>query len=583
MKNNKIIFLTIAIFLYTICITSCSDNRERLLMQKAESVIDEHPDSAFAILDSMKATSNGFSTADRMRYKVLLTYSMTKCDMPIDTMMTVKEAVEYYDTWGKSRERMMANYMMGSVFRDRGDAPMALQYFQEAINAADTTKADCDFKTLSRIYGQAAGLFNELRSPEMELEMEHKAIQYANLAKDTISAIIFYAHLSDAYHLLGNEDSVMHISQETRKRYMNLGMRDYAATECSIIMDIYLKHGDYHNAKKAMNEYEQYSGFFDENGDIEQGREIYYESKGKYYLGIGKTDSAEYFYRKMLRLSSKINNLENGYKGLMMVYQKLNKPDSIAKYASLFAEANDSACVLSSSEEINRMQAIYNYNENKRIADQKSIEADRYRNIIYIIVIISAITVYYIYRYIKRQQIQRRQEMQVINKQYSDALSRYDELQQINCSIEHNFEQYKINNNKEIERLKMLLLTYQEDDIQPESWNIEQAILSSPIIKHLHKLAQKGQAPSDKDWKALHDFTNNSFPDFSDNINKENICLTDKEKIVCILTKLRFIPTEIAVMLDTTKQNITNIRGSINRKLFNANGTKSFDFNIRNM
>lgn len=583
MKNNRIIFLTIAIFLYTICITSCSGNRERMLMQKAESVIDEHPDSAFAILDSMKAASNEFSTADRMKFNVLLAYSMTKCDIPIDTMMTIKNAVEYYDTWGNNHERMIANYMMGSVFRDRGDAPMALQYFREAINAADTTKSDCDFKMLSRIYGQMAGLFNELRSPEMELEMEHKAIHYAYIAKDTVNAVIFYSHTADAYHLLGKKDSVIQIFKEASKKYIKHGYRNYAASLQSVFMDYYIGDRDYHNAKKAMEEYEQFSGFFDKDGNIEQGREIYYSRKGEYYLGTGKTDSAKYFYRKLLNYPSDILNLENGYKGLMMVYQKLNKPDSIAKYASLFAEANDSACVLSSSEETNRMQAIYNYNENKRIADLKSTEADRYRNIIYVIVIISAITVYYIYRYIKRQQIQKRQEMQVINKQYSDALSRYDELQQINCSIEHNFEQYKINNNKEIERLKMLLITYQEDDIQPERWNIEQAILSSPIIKHLHKLAQKGQAPSDNDWKALHYFTNNSFPDLSDNINNENICLTDKEKRVCVLTKLRFIPTEIAVMLNTTKQNITNIRGSINRKLFNANGTKSFDFNIRNM
>lgn len=99
----------------------------------------------------------------------------------------------------------------------------------------------------------------------------------------------------------------------------------------------------------------------------------------------------------------------------------------------------------------------------------------------------------------------------------------------------------------------------------------------------LHKLAQKGAMPSDGEWEALHQFMFDNISDFCIKINGDGLGLTDKEKIVCILTKLRFIPTEIAVLLDTTKQNVTNIRGSINRKIFHANGTKTFDANIRKM
>ena len=59
--------------------------------------------------------------------------------------------------------------------------------------------------------------------------------------------------------------------------------------------------------------------------------------------------------------------------------------------------------------------------------------------------------------------------------------------------------------------------------------------------------------------------------------------LTEKEVNVCILIKLRFIPTEIATLLDLTRQRVSNIRRSINHKLFRKEVAKTLDSNIRRL
>ena len=123
---------------------------------------------------------------------------------------------------------------------------------------------------------------------------------------------------------------------------------------------------------------------FDENvKNIEKlddhNYKLYYYYKGLYYWGIEKFDSAKFCYNKLLNSGHLISDMEAASKGLMEVYHKLGEPDSVMKYAQLFANANDSACLISSAKEINRANALYNYNASKRQAEISKREAEKYK------------------------------------------------------------------------------------------------------------------------------------------------------------------------------------------------------------
>ena len=64
------------------------------------------------------------------------------------------DVVDYYDHHGTANERMRAYYLLGCVDRDLGEAPQALECYHDAVDCADTTAQDCDYKLLSRVYGQ---------------------------------------------------------------------------------------------------------------------------------------------------------------------------------------------------------------------------------------------------------------------------------------------------------------------------------------------------------------------------------------------------------------------------------------------
>ena len=502
----------------------------------------------------------------------------------MDTLKGMEQVADYYrPLLGRSQRYMRALYMLGCVYRDRGDAPMALHYYQEAVSQADTTDADCDFHTLCRVYGQMAVLFQEQRSPQLELEAERKAYAAAMKAKDTLAAISYYEHTAGPYYFWGMKDSALAIIEHAADLYLRYNRKKNAAAAMGVAADFYVKKGDFKRAKTLMVQYEANSGFFDKNREITPGRESYYYTKGLYYEGIEMIDSALYYFRKILNHTSDIEELEAGYKGLTSIYHKLGVADSVFKYSALYAQANDSANIIHSADEITRTQALYNYNESQRIAAEKSAEANRYKFLLLISLAAFILFAHLINRYIKKQKRLKSEEMAAVNAKYADTLEQYETAQKEFDALRQSSEQFLAKKQQDIEQLQEALALYQADKVNPADWGLERSLLEGDIVKELRQLAAHVQTPTDQQWQSLHATVSKHLPDFYKEVTKSQHHLTEKEVNICILIKLRFIPTEIATLLDLTKQRVSNMRRSINHKLFREEVAKTLDSNIRRL
>ena len=519
-----------------------------------------------------------------MSEALLRAEEMNRNYQSMDTLKGMEQVADYYrPLLGRSQRYMRALYMLGCVYRDRGDAPMALHYYQEAVSQADTTDADCDFHTLCRIYGQMSSLYHRQRSPQQELEAERKAYAAAMKAKDTLAAISYYECMAGAYYAMGKKDSALAIVENSISQYAKMKERGLAAAEMGVAADFYIKKKDFKRADSLLKQYEAYSGFFDRNGKITPGREAYYYIKGLYYQGVQELDSAIYFYRKLLNPKLDIEDVEMGYKGLMSVYHHLGMSDSTLKYADLYTQANDSANIIHSADEITRMQALYNYNESQRIAAEKSAEANHYKFLLLISVAAFMLFAHLINRYIKKQKRLKNEEMAANNAKYADTLERYETAQREFDALKQSSEQFLAKKQQDIEQLQEALALYQADKVNPADWGLERSLLEGDIVKELRQLAAHVLTPTDQQWQSLHATVSKHLPDFYSEITKPQHHLTEKEINVCMLIKLRFIPTEIATLLDLTKQRVSNMRRSINHKLFREEVAKTLDSNIRRL
>lgn len=226
--KEKVIFLLLIIML----LASCAGNRKYDdLMQRADSIMNVNDDSAkvaIRMLDGVKSQLPEFSQSQKMRYELLRHKAMNKAYISFTSDSIMKEVVDYYDRHGSANERMLANYVLGCVYRDMHEAPMALEYYNKATEQADTTAADCDYGTLYRVYSQMGFLFSKQYLLYQELNAFDKAEKYAYLAKDTFNAIVNYQNQGEVYDFLGKKDSVIAINLLAAKLFKKHG-NDYAA------------------------------------------------------------------------------------------------------------------------------------------------------------------------------------------------------------------------------------------------------------------------------------------------------------------------------------------------------------------
>lgn len=566
------------LILFVFLLPSCTEHGKYSQFSVISELIEnDMPDSALRLLDRMKASKDEMPKKYRMRYELLRVQALNKAFIPLDSITVIDTIVDYYESHGNHADKMMANYMMGCIHRDRGNSPVALAYFRKASGNADTTDLT-EVRTLSRIYAQMAELFNKQRTPQLALEANREAYRLALKAKDSLVAIGYYYYLSGSYHMLNKMDSALLISQTSAKEYVRMGHQDLAATVLPTAIDILLRQKRFEQAKIAMDFLEHNSGWM--KGDsIETGHEFYYYYKALYYEGKGRNDSALYFYKKLADFPQ-IENLQAAYEGLTRTYKAIGQADSVMKYAFLFTQANDSVSLKSSSQEIVKMQALYDYNENLRLAAEKEKEAERLKTFLYIIGIIICLVAYLIYKYILLQRKKRIKVIAETNSRYTSILYQYNKSLAELESLKGGFETYQLEKQKEIEGLKQVLSVYQSDKSDPDKWNIEQALLNSEIINHLHQLASKAKLASNAELNDLMRTVSEHLPDFYQFITTNNN-LTDKEILVCILCKLRFIPSEMVVIMGLTSQRITNIRSRINVKLFQEKGAQGLEANLR--
>ena len=115
---------------------------------------------------------------NRMRAELDSINQRNRNDQPI-TAADVQPYVNFFDDHGTANDRLLAHYLLGRAYHDHGEAPMALQCYQDAIDCADTLSGDCDYVQLSRVFGQMAQIFYEQGLYRQHIQCEKKSIKFA--------------------------------------------------------------------------------------------------------------------------------------------------------------------------------------------------------------------------------------------------------------------------------------------------------------------------------------------------------------------------------------------------------------------
>ena len=576
--KEKVIYLLLILLI----LASCAGNRKYDdLMQRADSIMNVNDDSAtvaIRMLDGIKPQLPEFSQSQKMRYELLRHKAMNKACITFTSDSVMKEVVDYYDHHGSANERMLANYVLGCVYRDLHEAPMALEYYNKATEQADTTAADCDYGTLYRVYSQMGFLFSKQYLPYQLLDAFGKAMKYAYLAKDTLNAIINYQNRENAYSYLGNKDSVIAINLHAATMFKQIGNNYAAAIAFGCNYKYYIEKKDFINAKKAFEAYN--STGYEGNSNYEDAKAYVLCLKGTYYMFTGQLDSACYILQQSLKFCKSFSIKAATTKALAQYYAKVNQPAMAMKYALQSSEYNDSDLIGARKTQLQQVKAMYDYGRNQEIARMAEQKAKRSTQMNYMIVF-ACVILFLFLSYVYRKQLALKKKRIAASKLvYEDSLLKLKRLQEEKAQLvaEKDKKLAQIITEKEnaISKLVSEIHDIQNRYSLSSMSDAYLVLKNSSIYKKIQCIeAHPLEEMNEEDWTELADTVEELIPNFIPMLKNR---VSDRDYRICLLIRLGIPASLMARLLNLSDAAISKSRKTMLKKLCGKVGKpKEFD------
>ena len=492
---------------------------------------------------------------------------------------TVDSLVAYFDRHGSANERVMAHYVQGRVHHDMGEAPQALECYQLAAEVADTTSSDCDLYTLYAVYGQMAKLFNAQYLPDDEMQAIKMAERIAWKDRDTLTALYTYELRKKPYFLRNDTDSVLLIERTARNLYLQIHNDSMAARTTRVPISLLLDRGQYDDAGSLIRYFEGNSNYFDSSNNIRKGYEIYYYDKGRYLLASGKRDSSLFYFTKVLQAGYK----EAGYKGLLMYYQKKHIADSIAKYATLFANANDDSYLNVNQQQVGQVRASYNYQKHAKEA-QRLKEANTLRGWLLCLGLLTLLVLLFLLLWVRAKARERKRRLQELHRINEELQAKYALLTE---DYEQKLEEMKLQQEQATDsedsqslsqKMEALSFAIRKANIKKEEIAMNTAhIQESAVFRRLQD--NPTIARSDEGiWPEVEAVINEAYPGFTDRLRLLLPKMSGKEWQVSLLLKAQLTHQLIAEIICETQGGESNIRRRLSKKLFPSETPSSSKF-----
>ena len=269
-----------------VVLLSCSKadlETERTLADVA-SFIEERPDSALTILDTMDSFSLTTS-ALKARHSLLLAMARDKNYIDDTTDSIIAPAVSWYRRHGSADEKLLMNYYRGRIAMNAGDYETAMRRFADGSRFSEKARnkvwsgrlCNAKFQVYQHLFDSASAIDAALQSADYyaaagELSRYYDAINnvacvYEQLL-DTANALHYLGILRDNWDELDESQhscyyaGMLSISSDKKpvlEQYL-CDVNDVQVIYWVIVAKSYFETGNYEQASRALKMAEKYVG-----------------------------------------------------------------------------------------------------------------------------------------------------------------------------------------------------------------------------------------------------------------------------------------------------------------------------------
>lgn len=273
--------------------------------------------------------------------------------------------------------------------------------------------------------------------------------------------------------------------------------------------------------------------------------------------------------------------METAYKGLCNLFQHRSNTDSVAKYAYLCYETSDQQFRESCAEELQHMQHLYDYSHSQKIAYLNAQAATRnwYRFVIAVVLCVFLIVFFSLF--IMRQRAKKRREIQALRMSYKQEVERLEKTRSEYAQLkDQEVAELLTAKKNEIGVLTKRILKM--ESVLNMNSTLEKELSETTAYKQMLFLASHPSLTAESaDWQQLSEMMDRLIPNFRPTLFSRYHLSTAEYKI-CMLDRLFFPLSEIAVLTGETSQSLSKKRRNLLNNLFQLDGKPElFDKLIR--
>ena len=348
---------------FLLCATffSCRDGgRTESILRTADSLMEEHPDSALTILrrDSLEICRSGKDY--RLWYALSRTEADDKCYILHVSDSTIRAAANYYNSHGSDLQRVRANYLLGRVYCDMHLYGHALTSFNKAI----TVESEND-STINRYKARSAtwaGYVYEVKGLHKDALLYNKlAYGYAKQAGAQVTEVYSLRDIGRSYRDLNRNDIAIPYYQKAAKKAKTIDDANLYNMVMEELAGIYIEEGRLDEAYAALNtqflattdkdissHYYIWAMYFEKRGQLDSA--VAYNKRGMNYSDVSIKRDVSLDLARLLMKQGKHNEAIKYYEQYS-VYS-----DSVT--ASELNEASDMLSQVEKNIDIERKNTI---------------------------------------------------------------------------------------------------------------------------------------------------------------------------------------------------------------------------------
>ena len=574
--------ITKALPFLLLCTTffSCRDGgKSESILRTADSLMEEHPDSALYILrrDSLEICRSGKDY--RLWYALSRTEADDKCYILHVSDSTMRAAANYYNSHGSDLQRVRANYLLGRVYCDMHLYGHALTSFNKAITVeSENDSAINRYKARSATW---AGYVYEVKGLHKDaLRYNKLAYGYAKKAGAQVTEIYSLRDIGRSYRDLKRNGIAIPYYQQAAKKAKTIDDANLYNMVMEELAGIYIEEGRLDEAYAALN-----TKFL---ATTDKDIASHYYIWAMYFEKIGQLDSAVAYDKRGMKYSE-ISIKRDVSLDLARLLMKQGKRDEAMEYYekySVYSDSVETSELKETSDMLSQVEKSIDVERKNAALASSQLRLAAVMSILVVVVVIASVAL--LGMYLKRKRKQREQLERVRRYRLERSMKEKQRAQQNKERIAlleneltasnqtlSELRQELIRNEAEMLKYKDALTAFE----QKHGELLVADLADTDVYKLYHDPIAK---PTSADYHMLVEALNKAYSDFTLRLKEFYPDIRSNEMWICCMVKAGLTSKEICNISSYSYSSIGMAKVRLYGKMLGKKGSsRDFDTFIR--